>query len=80
MLIAGSSIASVAQLLVGPQYLGFPGGGPQDRLYHQCHRGAQRPAPAGGQGKGALPQRQCGNQAALSDLEPVRERVENAAA
>jgi hypothetical protein len=40
----------------------------------------QRPAPAGGESQGALPQRRGCNQAALSDLEPLRERVENAAA
>ncbi|GIW55903.1 MAG: hypothetical protein KatS3mg082_2307 [Nitrospiraceae bacterium] len=63
----------------GHPFLRLPGGGPQDRLHDQCYRGSERPASAGGEGQGALPQRRSSNQATLSDLEPLRERVENAA-
>jgi putative transposase len=53
---------------------------PPDHLYHQRHRGAELKAQASRQGQGPLPQRRCCNQAALSDLEPIRKRVEDAAA
>jgi hypothetical protein len=63
----------------GHPFLRLPRGGPRDRLHYECHRGSKCPAPAGSQGQGPFPQRRGRNQAALSDLEPLGERVENAA-
>lgn len=53
--------------------------GLQDRIHHKRHRGAKLKAAAGCQGQGPLPRLRCRHQAAPTDLEPVRERVENAA-
>jgi transposase len=64
----------------GCSVLCLPRRGPQDRLHHQCHRGAQRQAQARRQGQGPLPQRRRRNQAPLSDLEPIGKRLENAPA
>ena len=50
-----------------------------DHPYDERHRSAELEAPAGHSGKGPLSKRRCGDQAALSDLEPIGERVENAA-
>ena len=44
----------------------------------KCHRGAELQAQACGPSEGPLPQRRCRHQAALSDLEPVGKRVEDA--
>ena len=68
-----------ARLGRGHPVLRLPRRGPQDRLYHQCHRGAELQAQACGPSEGPLPQRRCRHQAALSDLEPVGKRVEDAA-
>ena len=69
-----------ARLGRGHPVLRLPRRGAPDRLHHKRHRGAELEAPAGRQGQGPLPQRRCRHQAALSDLEPIGERVENAAA
>jgi putative transposase len=63
----------------GHSVLRFPRGSPQNHLHHQCHRSAELKAAAGGQGQRPLPQRRGRNQAALSDLESLRKRVEDAA-
>jgi putative transposase len=69
-----------ARLSRGHPVLRLSRRGAQDRLYDECHRGFELEAQARRPGQGPLPQRRCRHQAALSDLEPVRERVENAAA
>ena len=53
--------------------------GPAAALHHECHRGAQLQAPAGGSREGPLPDRRGGDEAPVPGLEPGREGVEDAA-
>ena len=61
-------------------FYAFPGDVRRILVHHKCHRGAQFQAAPGGQGQGPFPQRRGGNKAPLPGLEPLRERVDHAAA
>lgn len=68
-----------ARLERGHPVLRLPRRGAPDRLHHERDRGAELETQAGRTRQGPLPERRGRHQAALSDLEPVGERVENAA-
>ncbi len=62
----------------GHPVLRLPRRCPPDRLHDELHRGLECQAPSRRPGPRPLPQRRGRHQAALSGLEPIRERVENA--
>lgn len=64
---ARADVLSLGSLEQGNALLRLPRAGLQVHLHHQCHRDCKRPASAGRQSQGSLPQRRCGDQAARFD-------------